>query len=102
MQKFVVLYPPQPDFEAFKAYYIATHVPLAAKIPGLKAMRYSFDVQTLAGDAPFACIFEAEFEDAAALGAGISSAEGQAVAADVANFAQVGPTILQYATDDAR
>lgn len=98
MQKFVVLYPPQPDLDAFKAYYVETHVPLAAKIPGLMGMRYSFDVQTLAGDAPVACVFEADFEDAAALGAGVGSPEGQAVAGDVANFAKVPPTILQYAT----
>jgi len=100
MQKFVVLYPPQPDIEAFKAYYVETHVPLAAKIPGLKGMRYSFDVQMLAGDTPYACVFEADFADAAALGAGVGSPEGQAVAGDVPNFAKVPPTILQYATTE--
>lgn len=101
MQKLVVIYPPQPDIEAFKAYYLGTHVPLASKIPGLRAMRFSFDIQTLAGEAQYACIFEAEFDDPAALGAAMESAEGQAVNADVANFAKVPPTVIQYAVADA-
>jgi uncharacterized protein (TIGR02118 family) len=100
MQKLVVLYPPQPDLDAFKAHYLATHVPLARKIPGLQALRYSFDVETLAGDARYACIFEAEFADAAAMGAGMGSPEGQAVAADVANFAQVPPTLIHCRLED--
>jgi len=34
MHKIVVLYPPQPDPETFKAYYVGTHIPLARKLPG--------------------------------------------------------------------
>jgi uncharacterized protein (TIGR02118 family) len=100
MQKLVVLYPPQPDMDAFKAYYVSTHLPLARKIPGLKAMRHSFSIETLAGDGHYACIFEAEFEDGAALGAGMGSPEGQAVAADVPNFAQVPPSLIHYHVED--
>ena len=100
MQKLVVLYPPQPDMDAFKAYYVGTHLPLARKIPGLKALRHSFDIVTLAGEVQYACIFEAEFEDGAALGAGMGSAEGQAVAGDVPNFAQVPPTLIHYHVED--
>jgi len=100
MQKLVVLYPPQPDMDAFKAYYVGTHLPLARKIPGLKAMRHSFNIETLAGDGQYACIFEAEFEDGAALGAGMGSPEGQAVAADVPNFAKVPPSLIHYHVED--
>lgn len=96
MHKLVVMYPPQPDMDAFKAYYVGTHIPLARKIPGLKTLRYSFEVETLAGDVRYACIFEADFEDGPALGAGMGSPEGQAVAADVPNFAQVPPTLINY------
>ncbi|WP_313808725.1 EthD family reductase [Sphingobium sp.] len=96
MQKFVVMYPRQPDMEAFKAYYVEKHIPLARKIPGLQALRYSFDPQTLAGEAQFACIFEGDFADAQALGAGMSSPEGERVAADVVNFARVPPLIVHY------
>ncbi len=95
MHKLVVLYPPQPDPEAFKAYYVGTHVPLARKLPGVLALRFSFDVQTIAGS-PCFCVFEAEFSDGMSMGAAMGSAEGQAVAADVANFAKNPPTLLHY------
>lgn len=100
MHKLVVMYPPQPDMDAFKAYYVERHVPLAGTIPGLQAMRYSFDIETLAGEARYACIFEADFADGAAMGAGMGSPEGQAVAADVPNFAQVPPTLIHYPVAD--
>lgn len=99
MHKLVVLYPPQPDMDAFKAYYVSNHLPLARKIPGLKAMRHSFDIQTLEGEATYGCIFEAEFDDGAAMGAGMGSPEGRAVAADVPNFAKVAPTLIHYAVE---
>ncbi|MBN8819554.1 MAG: EthD family reductase [Sphingomonas sp.] len=99
MHKIVVLYPPQPDPVAFKAYYLATHIPLARKLPGLLALRYSFDVAGVGGDAPYFCVFEAEFSDGAALGAAMGSPEGQAVAADVPNFAPVAPTLIHYPVD---
>jgi len=99
MHKIVVLYPPQPDAAAFKAYYLETHIPLCRKLPGLQALRYSFDVQGVGGDAPYFCIFEAEFSDGAAMGAAMGSPEGQAVAGDVPNFAQVPPTLIHYPVD---
>ena len=97
MHKIVVLYPPQPDPDAFKAYYTRTHIPLARKLPGLQALRYSFEVAGVGpGDAPYFCVFEAEFDDGASLGAAMASPEGQAVASDVPNFAQVPPTLIHY------
>jgi uncharacterized protein (TIGR02118 family) len=101
LHKFVVLYPPQPDPEKFKSYYINTHIPLARKIPGLLASRYSFSVGGLppGSPAPYWCIFEADFADAASMGAGMGSPEGQATAADVPNFAQVPPTLMHFAVD---
>jgi uncharacterized protein (TIGR02118 family) len=96
MYKIVVLYPPQPDPEAFKTYYVETHIPLTRKLPGLQTLRYTFDVQGVGGDSPYFCVFEAEFKDGAALGAAMSSPEGEAVAADVPNFAQVQPTLIHY------
>jgi uncharacterized protein (TIGR02118 family) len=96
VHKIVVLYPPQPDPDAFKAYYLKTHVPLARKLPGLLALRYSFEVQGVGGAAPYFCVFEAEFRDGAALGAAMASPEGQAVAADVPNFAKNPPTLMHY------
>ena len=99
MYKLCVIYPPQPDLAAFKSYYVEKHIPLARKIPGLQALRYSLDVQKIAGEAEVACIFEAEFADGEAFGAAMGSPEGQEVAGDVANFAQVAPTIVHYAVE---
>jgi uncharacterized protein (TIGR02118 family) len=101
MHKIVVLYPPQPDVEAFKAYYLGTHIPLCRKLPGLKALRYSFDVVSPMGESPYFCIFEAEFADGPALGAAMNSPEGQAVAGDVPNFAKVAPVLIVYPTESS-
>ena len=96
MHKIVVLYPPQPNPDAFKAHYIETHIPLARKLPGLLALRYSFSVESVGVESPYFCIFEAEFSDGAAMGAAMGSPEGQAVAGDVSNFAEVAPTLIHY------
>jgi uncharacterized protein (TIGR02118 family) len=95
MQRLMVLYPPQPDMEAFKAYYANKHIPLVANLPGLLTSRYSFDVQTIAGNS-YVCIFEAEFADAPSMGAAMQSPAGQAIDQDVPNFAQVAPTLITY------
>lgn len=96
MHKLVVLYPPPKDPDAFRAYYTETHIPLAAKLPGLRAYRYAFDVAAPEGASPYFCVFEAEFDDAAAMGAGMASEQGQAVAADVPNYAPEGAVMIHY------
>lgn len=101
MHKIVVLYPPQPDFDAFQTYYVETHIPLARKLPGLLALRYSFDVQGIGGEPPYCCVFEAEFADGSALGSAMGSPEGQAVAGDVPNFARVPPTLIHYSVEES-
>jgi uncharacterized protein (TIGR02118 family) len=100
MHKLVVLYPPPVDPDAFRAYYESTHVPLAATLPGLRAYRYALDVGSPGGESPYFCIFEGEFDDAAALGAAMSSPEGQKVAADVPNYATGGATLITYDVAD--
>jgi uncharacterized protein (TIGR02118 family) len=92
--KLTVLYPTAADPEAFKAYYVETHLPLTAKMPGIKRINYSFDLVSLGGEpAPF-CMFEAWFEDGPTFGASSQSPEGQAVVADIANFASGPPTVF--------
>ena len=88
MHKLLVLYNEPEDPTHFRKYYVETHLPLGRKLPGLKASRYSFDVKPLGpGKAPYFCIFEAEFENEAALMGALKSKEGQAVAGDVPNYA---------------
>ena len=54
-------------------YYVETHVPLASKLPGLKASRYAFDAKPLGPGKAHFCIFEAEFESEAVLMAALQS-----------------------------
>lgn len=98
MEKLLVLYPPQPNADAFKAHYVQNHIPLAGKMPGLQSLQYGFDVQALAGDATFFCVFEGDFADGT-LEAAMGSPEGRSVAEDVPNFAQVPPIILRYTVE---
>ena len=98
MHKIIVLYNEPKDPAHFRKYYVETHVPFAAKLPGIKSYGYSFDVKLLGpGKAPYFCIFEAEFESEAALMNAFQSKEGQAVAADVPNYATGAVTMMHFA-----
>ena len=96
MHRLLVLYPPPVDPDQFRNYHEATHIPLVAKMPGLRGYRYGFDVAAGEGKSPYFCVFEAEFDDAAAMGAARGSAEGQAVSADVPNYATGGVVVVDY------
>jgi uncharacterized protein (TIGR02118 family) len=96
MHRLLVLYPPPTDPDHFRNYYEDTHIPLAAKMPGLRGYRYGFDVAAAEGESPYFCVFEADFDDAAALSAARASDAGQAVRADVPNYATGGAVVLNY------
>ena len=96
MHRLLVLYPPPTDPDHFRSYYEETHLKLVAEIPGLRGYRYAFDVAAAEGDSPYFCVFEADFDDAAAMSAGRESPEGQAVRADVPNYATGGVISLNY------
>ncbi|MFI1916592.1 EthD family reductase [Nocardia sp. NPDC020380] len=101
MHRLLVLYPKPVDPDHFRDYYVTTHIPLVRNWPGLLACRYSFDVASAVGEAPYFAVFEADFADAAALAAARSSAEGQQVSADVANYATGGVVVIDYPVQDA-
>ena len=96
MHRLLVLYPPPADREHFRTYYEGTHLPLAAKLPGLRGYRYSIDVVAGEGESRYYCVFEADFDDAVAYSAAMESPEGQAVRADVPNYATGGVVVLNY------
>jgi uncharacterized protein (TIGR02118 family) len=97
MHKVVVLYNQPANADNFRAYYEGHHLPLAARLPGLLASRHSFDIGAAGpGPAPFFAIWEGDFADASAAGAAMQSDIGQAVAADVSNYADGGFTIFQF------
>src|ERR1039457_2236781 len=98
MHRLLVLYDEPNDPAHFKKYYVETHLPLASKIPGVKAASYSFDVKPLGpGKPPYFCVFEADFGSEAALMSALGSREGQAVAGDVPNFASGCVTMVHFA-----
>jgi uncharacterized protein (TIGR02118 family) len=97
VHRLLAVYPPPTDPAAFRAYYEDTHLPLVAQMPGLRGFRWGFDVAPPGGgDSPYFCVFEADFDDAGALDAALASPEGQAAAADVANYATGGAVLLRY------
>jgi uncharacterized protein (TIGR02118 family) len=96
MHRLLVLYPPPTDPDHFRTYYEGTHLPLVAKLPGLRGYRYSFDVAAAEGESPYFAAFEGDFDDASAMGAALESAEGQAALADIPNYATGGAVALNY------
>jgi uncharacterized protein (TIGR02118 family) len=96
MHRLLVLYPPPTDPDHFRSYYQDTHLPLVAKLPGLRGYRYSFDVAVAEGESPYFCVFEGDFDDAAAYSAAMTSPAGQATLADVPNYATGGAVALNY------
>ena len=67
VHRLLVLYPPPTDPDHFRSYYEDKHLPLVARFPGLRGYRYSFDVAAAGDESPYFCVFEADFDDAAAL-----------------------------------
>ena|SRR5579862_6680076 len=99
MAQLLVLYNQPTDPAAFDRYYFETHVPIAKKIPGLRSYVVTAGKPAmLAGTVSPHLVAELEFDSMGALQAGMSSPEGQAAAADVANFAQAGATLLVFET----
>jgi uncharacterized protein (TIGR02118 family) len=100
VHKLVVLYPEPADPDHFRDYYVTTHLPLVARLPGLLAFRYSFDVAATQGPTPYFAVFEADFADADAMAAARSSPQGRRVSADVANYATGGAVVIHYPVHD--
>lgn len=100
MHKLVVLYPKPADPDHFRDYYVTNHLPLVKNWPGPLAWRYSFDVAATTGEAPYFAVFEADYADAAAMAAALTSPQGRRAAADVANYATGGAVIIDYPVQD--
>ena len=96
MTHLLVQYGVPVDPAAFDRYYRETHVPLAKTIPGLREYTISDGpVSALTGTAPH-LVALLVFDSADALQAAFASAEGQATAADLVNFATGGVSMFVY------
>lgn len=93
--KLSVLYGHPADAAAFEAYYLGTHLPLAAATPGLGRTEITKGLPGPDGaPPPFHRLFEAWFDSPEHLAAVSDTPEWQRVAADLPNFATGGVTLL--------
>jgi uncharacterized protein (TIGR02118 family) len=93
--KFVALYGLPTDVAAFERHYAETHVPLAHQLPGIQRVETALILSPSPGEvATYYRIAELWFADIGQLQTAAASAEGQALEADVANFATGGVTLL--------
>ncbi len=94
MAKVIAMYGTPKDRAAFDRYYLEQHVPIAKKVPGLRHYEITRgDIGTLDGASPYYLIATLTFDSIAAVQTALTSAEGQATAADLANFATGGVQI---------
>jgi uncharacterized protein (TIGR02118 family) len=100
MIKLTALYGHTPDPSAFEAYYTNTHMPIASSIQGVEKLETTKFMPGPDGTQPaYYRMVEFWFASPEAMGAAMGSPEGQAAAADIANFATGGVTLLVGAVD---
>jgi uncharacterized protein (TIGR02118 family) len=101
MAKLLALYKKPTDTAAFDSYYFATHVPLAKTIPGLRSYEVNDGpLGSPLGEPPYYLAAVLTFDSAAAVQLAMGTREGQAVASDLANFAQAGVDLLIFDTKE--
>ncbi len=101
MAKLVVLYKKPKDAEAFNKHYASVHIPLAKKIPALRKYDISTGaIGTPAGPSELQLVATLYFDSLDALKAGLASPQGQAAAADLANFADGGVELYFFESKD--
>lgn len=99
MAKLFAVYQQPKDPAAFDKYYFETHVPLAKTIPGLISYEVTRgDVMGMGGKHGVYLVAALEFASMAAIGAAMASPQGQATAADLANFASAGVDVMMAET----
>ncbi len=95
MVKLTVLYGQPKDVAEFERYYLETHTPIALKVKGVRRFEIARVVGTADGSpSPYHRIADLYFDDAAHMQQCLGSKEGQAAAADIANFATGGAVML--------
>lgn len=99
MAKLFAIYQQPRDPAAFDRYYFETHVPLAKTVPGLRSYEITRgDVMGMAGKHGAYLVAILEFDSMAAIAAAMASPQGQATAADLANFATAGVDVMMGET----
>lgn len=95
MVKMTVLYGHPTDSGAFEDYYANAHMAKAAKMTGFEKLELTKFTRTPDGGKPaYYRMAEFWFSGPEAMQTSMGSSEGQAVAADLSNFASGGATLL--------
>ena len=94
MIKLTVLYGQPTNKEAFEDYYANTHLPIVAKMSGHTRAEFTIFMNQSDNSSAFYRMAEFWFPNPEALQQTMASPEGQATAADLANFATGGVTVL--------
>lgn len=87
MVKMTALYKKPANPQQFDEHYKTIHIPLVAKIPGLRRCELSKIVGAPGGESPYYLMAELYFDDMNALKFAMSSKEGKAAGKDVGRFA---------------
>jgi uncharacterized protein (TIGR02118 family) len=90
MYRMTILYGTPTDPEAFRTYYLQTHVPLARQMKGLTG----WNLQWIDGHPDWILVAELYAEDEAAMDAVLASPEGVAASKDLDNFVTGGVMFL--------
>ena len=99
MAKLFAVYQQPKDPAAFDKYYTSTHIPLAKTLPGLRSYEVTRgSVMGMGGKHGVYLVAVLEFDSMEAIGAAMSSSQGQATAADLANFASAGVDVMMADT----
>jgi uncharacterized protein (TIGR02118 family) len=99
MAQVLVLYKTPQDKSAFDKHYFEKHAPIAKKIPGLRKYHVSQGpVATPAGPSDIHLVATLQFDNMAAIQNAFASAEGQAAAGDLQNFATGGVDLYLFDT----
>ncbi len=99
MAKLLAIYQQPKDTQAFDDYYFNKHIPLAKTIPGLRSYEVTRgDVMGMAGKHGVYLVAILGFDSMEAIGAALASSQGQAIAADLGNFAGAGVDVMMGET----
>lgn len=95
MAKLIATYQQPSDTVAFDAYYFQKHAPLAKTLPGLRSYEISRgDVMGVTGKHGVYLVAILGFDSLDAIMQALSSEQGKATAADLANFAGAGVDLM--------
>lgn len=94
MHILTVAYGHPADPAAFDSYYTSTHLPLAQTVPNVIDVAARHCTSLDSNPAPYYLLAQLSFASAEDLQGALASCEGQAAAADLANFATGGATFF--------